>query len=69
MEWLLRLAFFWSRGTFPPAEDYLSYAEKANINLVGAFRGMQVEGEETPLENGDSGHEVCHANKLLGFPW
>lgn len=64
---LLRLIFFWSRDTFPPAEEYLSHAEKANISLIEAFRGMQMEGEETPLENGDSGHEVCHANKLLDF--
>ncbi|RWR77506.1 coatomer subunit beta'-1-like protein isoform X1 [Cinnamomum micranthum f. kanehirae] len=50
------------RDTFPPAEEYLSHAEKANISLIEAFRGMQMEGEETPLENGDSGHEMLEEN-------
>jgi len=37
----------------------LSYVEKSNVNLVEAFKSMQVEEEDLPVENGDSGHEVC----------
>ncbi|RRT66581.1 hypothetical protein B296_00012310 [Ensete ventricosum] len=47
-----------NRGKYPPAEEYLSYVEKSNINLVEAFKSMQVIEESLPLENGDSGHEV-----------
>ncbi|KAG6481848.1 hypothetical protein ZIOFF_058471 [Zingiber officinale] len=47
-----------SRGKYPSAEEYLSYVEKSNVNLVEAFRSMQVDEESTPLENGDYGHEV-----------
>lgn len=47
-----------NRGKYPPSEEYLSYVEKSNINLVEAFRRMQVDEESTPLENGDYGHEV-----------
>ncbi|XP_074561524.1 coatomer subunit beta'-1-like isoform X1 [Curcuma longa] len=47
-----------SRGKYPSAEEYLSYMEKSNVNLVEAFRSMQVDEESTPLENGDYGHEV-----------
>lgn len=47
-----------SRGNYPPAVEYLSYAERSNINLVEAFKSMQVDEEDVPLENGDSGHEV-----------
>ncbi|RWR83035.1 coatomer subunit beta'-1-like protein isoform X1 [Cinnamomum micranthum f. kanehirae] len=51
------------RGTFPPAEEYVRFAEKANIDLIEAFRSMQVEEEEIPFENGDSGHEMLEENE------
>ncbi|PIA42559.1 hypothetical protein AQUCO_02000182v1 [Aquilegia coerulea] len=46
------------RGTYPPAEEYPSCTEKSKINLVEAFKSMQIDEEEAPLENGDSSHEV-----------
>jgi hypothetical protein len=46
------------RGDYPPADEYLSYAEKSNTSLVEAFKAMQVSDEDLPVENGDSGHEV-----------
>ncbi|URE18609.1 hypothetical protein MUK42_11205 [Musa troglodytarum] len=48
------------RGKYAPAEEYLSYAEKSEINLVEVFKSMQVDEERLPLENGDSGHELEH---------
>ncbi|KAJ6808352.1 coatomer subunit beta'-1-like isoform X2 [Iris pallida] len=50
------------RGSYPSAEEYLSYAEKSNVNLVEAFKSMQVEGDDLELENGDSGLEVPAEN-------
>ncbi|KNA15992.1 hypothetical protein SOVF_093220 [Spinacia oleracea] len=44
------------RGNYPPAEQYLQYAEKSKIDLVEAFKSMQIE-EDQPLENGDTVHE------------
>lgn len=47
------------RASYPPAEEYLSYSEKSNVNLVEAFKNMQIEEEEeAPHENGDVDHEV-----------
>lgn len=46
-----------NRGTFPPAEQYLSYTEKSNINLVESFKSMQIAEEEVLLDNGDLDHE------------
>ncbi|PKA57196.1 Coatomer subunit beta'-1 [Apostasia shenzhenica] len=45
------------RGTFPPAEEYLSHVEKLNVNLVEDFKNMKMD-DDIPLENGDSTHEV-----------
>ncbi|XP_008777605.1 coatomer subunit beta'-1 [Phoenix dactylifera] len=50
------------RHNYPPANEYLSYAEKSNISLVEAFKHMQVDEENLPLENGDSGQEVMDEN-------
>jgi len=36
----------------------VNQADKSHITLVEAFRNMQVEEEDQPLENGDSIHEV-----------
>lgn len=46
------------RGKYPPASEYLSYADKSTISLVEVFRNIQLE-EEQPLENGALDHEVC----------
>ncbi|KAL5698177.1 hypothetical protein ACHQM5_029249 [Ranunculus cassubicifolius] len=53
------------RGTYPPAEEYLNFADKSKINLVEAFKTMRIdsEEEETPLENGDSTHEAVEENE------
>lgn len=48
------------RGVYPPAEDYITHADKSHMTLVEAFRNMQIE-EEEPLENGDFDHEVYSA--------
>lgn len=46
------------RGVYPPAEEYINHVDKAHITLVEAFRNMQLEEEEEPLENGEANHEV-----------
>ncbi|MED6141853.1 hypothetical protein PIB30_107579 [Stylosanthes scabra] len=46
-----------TRNVYPPAEQYISHADKSHITLVEAFRSMQIEEGEEPLENGDSNHE------------
>lgn len=45
------------RGTYPAAAEYVDYADRMNVNLVEAFRNMQVDAEK-PLENGGLDHEV-----------
>ncbi|KAJ0959736.1 hypothetical protein J5N97_000582 [Dioscorea zingiberensis] len=45
-------------GDYLSAKEYLSYSEKRSINLVEAFKSMQVDEEDLPIENGDSAHEV-----------
>ncbi|OEL22968.1 Coatomer subunit beta'-2 [Dichanthelium oligosanthes] len=45
------------RGVYPPAEEYMTCAERTNESLVEAFKSMNVE-EEVPSENGDPSHEV-----------
>ncbi|KAF3774136.1 Coatomer subunit beta'-2 [Nymphaea thermarum] len=47
-----------SKGLYPPAEEYLSYWDRRQTNLVEAFKSMQI-GDETvmPMENGDFIHE------------
>jgi len=52
------ILFFHYRGVYPPASEYVNQADKTHITLVEAFRNMQVEEEDQPLENGDSIHEV-----------
>uniref|UniRef100_A0A0A9D5C5 COPA/B TPR domain-containing protein n=1 Tax=Arundo donax TaxID=35708 RepID=A0A0A9D5C5_ARUDO len=45
------------RGIYPPAEEYITYAERSNGSLVEAFKIMNVQ-EEVPSENGEAAHEV-----------
>ncbi|KAL2932459.1 Coatomer subunit beta'-2 [Bienertia sinuspersici] len=45
-----------ARGSYPPAEQYLQYADKLKIDLVEEFKSMQIE-EDQPLENGETEHE------------
>ncbi|PIA65170.1 hypothetical protein AQUCO_00100570v1 [Aquilegia coerulea] len=47
-----------TRGTYPPAEQYLNFADRLNVNLVEDFKKLQIEQEEAPLENGDLAPEV-----------
>lgn len=51
------------RGIYPPAEEYLSHAEKPNATLVEVFKAMQIAEEDLPVENGDPGHEVLNFAK------
>ncbi|PSR96109.1 Coatomer subunit beta [Actinidia chinensis var. chinensis] len=46
-----------TRGTYPPAEEYVKYADRSPVNLVEAFRSMQID-EDAPFENGGLNHEV-----------
>ncbi|KAM7480429.1 hypothetical protein LguiA_028642 [Lonicera macranthoides] len=50
-----------TRGTYPAAAEYVDYADRMNVNLVEAFRNMQVDAEK-PLENGGLDHEVAEQN-------
>ncbi|AQL04344.1 Coatomer subunit beta'-3 [Zea mays] len=43
------------RGVYPPAEEYMTYAERSNDSLVEVFKSMNVE--EVPSDNGDPVHE------------
>ncbi|KAK1265535.1 Coatomer subunit beta'-2 [Acorus gramineus] len=53
------------RGIYPPAKEYLNFAGNANIDLLEAFKQMQIAEvqEETPLENGDLSHELEEENE------
>ncbi|KAF5932160.1 hypothetical protein HYC85_028331 [Camellia sinensis] len=50
-----------TRCFYPPAAEYVKYADKSRVNLVEAFRNLQVD-EDTPFENGDLNHEVEEQN-------
>jgi len=54
----LLIPFFYYRGVYHPAEEYVNHAGKSHVTLVDAFRNMQIEEGDQPLENGDSNHEV-----------
>ena len=51
-----------ARGVYPPASEYVNQADKSHITLVEAFRNMQIEEGDQPLENGDSNHELTEQN-------
>jgi coatomer subunit beta' len=51
-----------TRGAYPAAEEYINYADRSYINLVEAFRNMQVD-EEKPLENGSLNDEEVEDNE------
>lgn len=53
-----------NRGAYPPAEEYMTFAERSNESLVEIFKSMNVE-EELPSENGDPTHEVLHLGWLV----
>ncbi|KAF6142001.1 hypothetical protein GIB67_037969 [Kingdonia uniflora] len=62
-DWQVSLAVDYAtteqRGIYPPALEYLRYANKSKLNLVEAFKSLPVDEEEgTPLENGESNHEA-----------
>jgi coatomer subunit beta' len=50
------------RGHYPPADEYLSHAEKSDTTLVEAFKRMQILEDEKPVdpaeENGERDQEV-----------
>nr|GLL35179.1 coatomer subunit beta'-2-like isoform X1 [Ipomoea trifida] len=50
-----------TRGSLPPASEYVNQADRSTINLVEAFRNMRMD-EEQPLQNGDLDHEVADQN-------
>ncbi|KAK4764286.1 hypothetical protein SAY87_013724 [Trapa incisa] len=45
------------RAVYPPATDYVNYKDRSNVPLVEAFRNMQIEEEQEPMENGDTTYE------------
>ncbi|OAY67498.1 Coatomer subunit beta'-1 [Ananas comosus] len=53
-----------AEGIYPPAEEYLSHAEKPNATLVEVFKAMQIAEEDLPVENGDPGHEAMEEDVI-----
>ncbi|XP_047316950.1 coatomer subunit beta'-2 [Impatiens glandulifera] len=54
-----------TRGTYPPAGEYVNYSGRPHINLVEAFRNMHVEEDddnELALENGGLDQEEVEEN-------
>ncbi|XP_020597298.1 coatomer subunit beta'-1-like [Phalaenopsis equestris] len=51
-----------TRGTYPPAEEYLSHVDNLNVNLVESFKNMKMD-DDLPLENGESGNEVAQMSE------
>ncbi|KAK1298541.1 putative coatomer subunit beta'-3 [Acorus calamus] len=53
------------RGIYPPANEYLKFADNSNIDFLEAFKQMQIAEvqEETLLENGDSSHKLEEDNE------
>ncbi|KAL8139428.1 hypothetical protein V2J09_005449 [Rumex salicifolius] len=45
-----------TRLSYPPAEEYLNYADKPRVDLVEAFKSMHLE-EDQLVENGDASHD------------
>ncbi|KAF5934728.1 hypothetical protein HYC85_025857 [Camellia sinensis] len=56
------LVLFFCRGTYRPAEQYLTYAEKSKVNLLENFKSMHVDYEEAQLENEGSDHQELLEN-------
>ncbi|CAL5373637.1 unnamed protein product [Camellia sinensis] len=59
-----------TRGTYPSAAEYVKYADRSHVNLVEAFKNLQM-GEDAPLENGGLNHEnhlrvTCPDEELNG---
>ena len=54
------------RGTYPPAEEYVKYADRSPVNLVEAFRSMQID-EDALFENGGLNHEVTLSIEIYDF--
>ncbi|XP_024979157.1 coatomer subunit beta'-1-like [Cynara cardunculus var. scolymus] len=54
-----------TRGSYPPAAEYVNYVDRPHVNLVEAFRNMQLDIEE-PLENGGLDHEGLEQNGKVG---
>ncbi|KAL8043147.1 hypothetical protein ABFX02_09G099400 [Erythranthe guttata] len=51
-----------TRGNYPPAAEYAQHADRSTASLVEAFRNMQMEDEEEPLENGGLDYEDAEPN-------
>ncbi|XP_024969366.1 coatomer subunit beta'-2-like isoform X2 [Cynara cardunculus var. scolymus] len=54
-----------TRGHYPPAVEYVNHIDRSHVNLVEAFRQMQLDVEE-PLENGGFDHEGVEHNGKEG---
>ncbi|WVZ79575.1 hypothetical protein U9M48_027140 [Paspalum notatum var. saurae] len=54
-------------GVYPPAEEYMNYAERSNESLVEAFKSMNVE-EEVPSESGDPAPELFLSDSIMMTP-
>ncbi|KAL4583909.1 hypothetical protein LXL04_008495 [Taraxacum kok-saghyz] len=47
-----------TRGNYPPAMEYVKHVDRSHVNLVEAFKHMQLDAEEEePHENGGLDHE------------
>ncbi|KAK9069754.1 hypothetical protein SSX86_010148 [Deinandra increscens subsp. villosa] len=50
-----------TRGSYPPATEYVNYVDRSHVNLVEVFKHMQLDDEE-PHENGELNHEGVEEN-------
>ncbi|KAI3738198.1 hypothetical protein L2E82_28220 [Cichorium intybus] len=50
-----------TRGSYPPAVEYVKYVDRSRVNLVDAFKNMQFDDEE-PVENGGLDHAGVELN-------
>ncbi|KAI7756896.1 hypothetical protein M8C21_030310 [Ambrosia artemisiifolia] len=51
-----------TRGTYPPATEYVNYVDRSHVNLVEVFKHMQLDDEE-PHENGEHNYEGVEENE------
>ncbi|XP_071733464.1 coatomer subunit beta'-2-like [Rutidosis leptorrhynchoides] len=54
-----------TRGSYPPATEYVNNVDRSHVNLVEVFKHMQLDDEEL-LENGELDHEDVEENENEG---
>lgn len=52
-----------TRGSYPPAVEYVNYVDRSHTNLVETFKNLQLDvEEEEPIENGGLDHDGVEQN-------